>query len=431
MEKIILKTIREAFKIAYFNKLIKESTEDMAKKLTADQLRVAENNYNLWINGKKDISDLANRQGENIVLNYMIEKALEEYKQTKDSRLKDKISVLFYPEPKKKIWSRLKYTNHPYRDQIEKNLKLAFGDYWQDYFDDVAAEAWQQTLQEPGSFDEIANSYKGDRTEKGTGVGGLIFTKLATNMNSIASKYKAKKRGGGILSKGFGTADGGETDDAYASRLKGSADFQNPETMGSEDYGSDVSGSQELDIADDSDFAKNIDGQNVGNMIDELSPDKLRKTFADLREAIKNSNTNPIIKEVLVNFLGGITPSESFAKNTDFFMKSGKDVKQIKNEMNSWPTLYLGPPKGDRKGGKFYYLADDIGVQNGLPKGWLNFVSKYAKLIDIAKFLNTPNNLNESDEKAKFRSLFFKESTLNIDIDKVVQEVYKRLAQIK
>jgi hypothetical protein len=42
MEKILIRTIREAFKIAYINKLINESSEGMARKLSPQELKKAE-----------------------------------------------------------------------------------------------------------------------------------------------------------------------------------------------------------------------------------------------------------------------------------------------------------------------------------------------------------------------------------------------------
>jgi hypothetical protein len=52
MEKTIIKTIREAFKKAYISKLLKEDSEDMANKMTPQQLLKAEELYPLWISGR-------------------------------------------------------------------------------------------------------------------------------------------------------------------------------------------------------------------------------------------------------------------------------------------------------------------------------------------------------------------------------------------
>ncbi len=115
MEKVIIKTIREAFKKAYINKLLKESAGDMAAGMSPQELMTAEKMYNLWIGGRanpalglsgvKSGGKKIKFGNEEKQFNYIVEKALEEYKQTHDDNLRSRIAQLFYPTKGSKTYN--------------------------------------------------------------------------------------------------------------------------------------------------------------------------------------------------------------------------------------------------------------------------------------------------------------------------------------
>lgn len=428
MEKIIIKTIREAFKKAYINKLLKEGSDDLLNKLNPNMRQKAMELYPLWISGKKRI-----KYGEinQDTMNYILERAIEEYKQTKDDRIRNVIASAFYPENGSKIWVRLKY-HSPYSKQVFSAIRQSRGESVSDSeieeeINDLISEGWIEALGSAEGFNKLLDLYK---TDSETGIGGLIFTRLANEIRSAAMKATAKKRGGQMIGHRFGDSPEGQDD--YEKKLRGAEDFLSPEARGEEDFGSDVASQDEFDITDTG--GEEETAIDKKSMAESLSLDKLKKTFADLKNVLQaDEKMEPRIKAVLMNFFEGKTASETYAENPEFFARPGKDEKQTRNEVYGWPTIYFAPPKGDKKGSKYFYIADDIGIANGLPQGWLKFILEQKKFVQIAKFLSNPNsgNLNESEGKARIMAIFGFDTPIEFNVDEILKEVYRRLGQKK
>lgn len=210
MEKIIIKTIREAIKLAYYKKMLSESSEDVAKVLAPDKLRDAEALYRLFVTNRvapgfdggsaKTTQTLIGKGGkkmlrdrrfyyDNKMINYVIEKAVEEYKQTKDSRIRDAVAGIYDPGRSQKIYNILLKT-----PGVITAIKGAFGnDYSEQDVMDVFKTAWIEFILDPAGFDNIIDHYQ----EGGqTGIGALFLSRLKSGAQTLSKRVAAKKRGG-------------------------------------------------------------------------------------------------------------------------------------------------------------------------------------------------------------------------------------------
>jgi hypothetical protein len=185
MEKILLRTIREAFKVAFINKLINESSEGMARKLSAQELQKAEELYHSWISGSRrgrlHFGDLDEKTE-----NYLIEKAVEEYKQSKSKQIHDAISTFYYPDPN--YGSRKMYNIISKDGAVNSNrAKLANPED----FEVFLGGAYAERMINPVKFDEIVDKYNIDSD---TGVGGLFKTYILNAVRGEASTQSTQKK---------------------------------------------------------------------------------------------------------------------------------------------------------------------------------------------------------------------------------------------
>jgi hypothetical protein len=409
MEKILLRTIREAFKVAFINKLINESSEGMARKLSAQELQKAEELYHSWISGSRrgrlHFGDLDEKTE-----NYLIEKAVEEYKQSKSKQIHDAISTFYYPDPN--YGSRKMYNIISKDGAVNSNrAKLANPED----FEVFLGGAYAERMINPVKFDEIVDKYNIDSD---TGVGGLFKTYILNAVRGEASTQSTQKKGGSSISKSL---DSGGSDD------EGNRKF-------------DLSGGVDVDV-------------ETNELLRQLSADKLKETFDTIKQRIEGGDVvfkNPLIKLVFVNYFDGLKASETFAKYKDdeilkdlidrkTIQKGGdlnKAIKQIRNEFTSWLKLYFSPTS------KLYKLMKDTGIQNGLPENWLEFIhDKKNKFTEIARFISAYNKgiqeSDSSDADQEIRRILLSpsseedlfESFVIDNMDKIMEEVYKRISK--
>jgi hypothetical protein len=407
MEKILLRTIREAFKIAFINKLINESSEALAQKLSPQELQKAEALYAPWIKGSKQIyfGDL-----DSNTENYLIEKAVEEYKSSRNKKIHDAISTFYYPDPN--FGSRKMYTIIS-NDNAVKGKKAELTN--PEDFDVFLGGAYTERMVDPVKFDEIVDKYNVDSD---TGIGSLFRTYILNAARGEAATQATQKKGGKSIGKSLDSAG---TDE------EGNRKF-------------DLSGGVDVDV-------------ETNELLRQLSADKLKETFDTIKQRIEDGNVifkNPLIKLVFVNYFDGLKPSETFAKyQNDEILKDlidrktiqkggdlSKAIKQIRNEFTSWLKLYFSPTS------KLYKLMKDTGIQNGLPENWLEFIhDKKNKFTEIARFISAYNKgIQESDSSAadqEIRRILLSpsseedlfESFVNDNMDTIMEEVYRRISK--
>jgi len=422
MEKIILKTIREAFKIAYINKLIKESSEEMAKKLTQDQLRVAENMYNRWISGRLNL-ELGKQDDQ--VLNYIIEKGSEEYKQTKDSRLRDAIASAFYPNSDNGGNKMYKILIN-YKPFLQ-NIKKRFGEKgWRNVSEDAIANAFVKVVMDPTNFEKIIDSYKGDIS--GSGIVPLFVNHLQNGLAGISAQLASPKRGGkaGLTSyddpESFVSGKvSGEEDDKISST--GSDVAVDPMYSGIDTPEAMVSQIADLDLSDD---------HNVVDVIDLVS-----KTFDDaanyFMEAAKRGEVPQKVAFLISKmFKEGKGPTQVFDENPEVFAGT------LRKSITAYPTSYFGMKEGVTN--KYFDIVDKIGVENGLHKGWFKSLLEGVKqpfygavkvVRDAKKGFDDKKGPDTEGPKGPegWSPLF--EKKIEDNMDAIIKEVYKRLAQTK
>jgi hypothetical protein len=419
MEKTIIKTIREAFKKAYINKLLKESSDDMARKMTPALLKIAEENYPLFISGRKSYEYSKKNQ---LLVNYLVEKAVEEYKQTKDDRIRQAISAVYYPSGE----HTLMYTNAVKDGAIQSNLRKRWGNAWKNSLLDNLIEAWEHALGNPEAFDSLVNSYKGDTSALGSGIGSLMYSKIMNWMRKISGHSASAKRGGGSE---ISTLDAPvEKGDAYINKIMGSKEFQPAETLGAEDFGSDVAPENEFDVAvdtgEDSKGAISMDKNELiglfasfAEAVNEASKDPKNRISEPLRYAIehlfKYGETNEKIKKDRPDLFSNIDLSATLSNGlkSEKFHSLAREVAKPYAGAENWLAnlLNTGIKKGETRGEK---------LLSTIPK-------VFAKKAEEPVSVSTPE---EPEEDWKSRVY---EETIEKNIDKIVQEVYKRLNKIK
>jgi len=433
MEKIILKTIREAFKIAYINKLIKEGSEDIAKKLTPDQLRVAENMYNRWVSGRQHLE--LGKQDEQ-VLNYIIQKGVEEYKQTKDSRLRDAIASVFYPNSENggnKIYKIL----INYKPFLQ-NIKKRFGEKgWRNVAEDVIGNAFVKVVMDPNNFEKIIDSYKGDVA--GSGIIPLFINHLQNGIAGISSQLASPKRGGqaGITSyddpESFVSGKASGEEDGYEGPER-ETEIDSLASLSKGDLGDDkYIGPGEIfsTLADESGL-----GDNTTDVIDLVS-----KTFDEaadyLMEAAKRGEIPEKVAFLMSKmFKEGKGPTQVYDENPQAFAGT------LRKSLTAYPVAYFGLKKVGEEvvTSKYFDKVDEIGVENGLHKGWFKSLLEGVKqpfygavkvVRDAKKGLDGNKGPDTEGPKGPegWSPLF--EKKIEDNMDAIIKEVYKRLAQTK
>ena len=396
MEQNVIKTIREAFNIAYFSKLLKESSEDLASKLNPDEFAEAEKKYPSWVSGRLPL-----RWGKADGLgypaqNYIIEKAVEEYKQSGDKKIHDALSAFYYPAPGSFLSKMMKKDG-----RLMQALRKRYGNSWEGAFDDVSLNAWTQSLGDVSKFEDSLQKYTKDGAY---GIGPLLKTQLENETLRLAMKSAGKKRGGD----------------------------QRLDSLDSDGF--DQEGNRKFDISGG--INANVEASALDK---ENDIDSLADTFNQVKTMISEDETlkNPLMKIVLVNYLNGKKAFETVAENPEIVDRivdrkadsyggdRDRALKQVKNEANSYPINYFKPNVG-----KYYVLLDKAGVENGLPQDWLDNIYKEGKFIEIAKFISSYKGGSSGDwqEPNQDDDLVFEKFIQN-NMNKIMEEVYKRISK--
>ena len=188
MEQNVIKTIREAFNIAYANKILRESSEDMSRRMDPNELAKAEALYPSWVSGRKNLKWGGTNGLSGTPENYLVEKAVEEYKQSGDKKIQDALSLFYYPYEGSKIYNYLK------KDvRIIAALRKRYKEDWQIAFDEVVLNGWTQSIGDVRVFDEVIKKYVKDSNY---GIGPLILNDLKLETLRLAMKSGAVRRGG-------------------------------------------------------------------------------------------------------------------------------------------------------------------------------------------------------------------------------------------
>lgn len=371
MEKNVVKTIREAFKLAYLNKILKEASADLASRMDTQELAHAERLYPRWISGR--LSNLRWGKENKKVENYLIEKAVEEYKQTGDKKIHDAIANFYYPNKNGLLYNHIKNTSRysaPIIGNLRKANKLPL-------FNDLLFNAWTRSLGDVTKFDEIIQKYT---TDSSYGIGSYLMTMFELEASALASKVGAKRRGGGSE---FSSLD---------------------------EPGYDSEGGRKLDLPGGIEVSDEADLRS--KMYD------LFKTFgnlaADFFESKGKNSLSTLTREFFVN---------------------GKSYAQILSE---YPELFAGKKPGDLSTmmilqvlapSSIKSIAKSVGKDYGFPGNWLeNLISSknISSIQDAFKGVEPDLEKVSSREGGEDDGLVF-EKFLNENIERIVEEVYKRL----
>lgn len=399
MEKQVIKTIREAFKIAYINKLIKEAASDLALKLTQPEVEEVNRIYPKWINREKGYRDYQWGKAGGLspdAQSYLIEKAIEDYKGSRSKLAHDAIALFYYP-----FANSLTY-NTITQQQGSKILDALGGADKKGHLQTVLPVAWDYSLGDPSVFDVYIDEYV---ENKKNGIGPYLVNKLALQALDYSKSLGAVRRGGGA---------GYEHIDQYETGPEGERKF-------------DLPGGIDVDA----------EASAQGS---ESQLETLYDTFKQAKEEIMQDDSikNPFLKLVLLNYLDGKKAFETVAENPEIVdqivarkaeAKGGNvdaALKQVKNEANSYPINYFKPGVG-----KYYVLLEKIGIENGLPSDWLENIYSEGKFIEIAKFISSRKGVSNAPDykepkQSKYAGLVF-EKFINSNMDAIIQEVYKRL----
>ena len=372
MEKIIIKTIREAFNTAYINRLLKESAERLflTTSLTKEE---ADNIYNDWINGKRltwGNSGLGNK-----VETYIVERAVEDYKKNPEKKIHDAIITFFYPSFKSKSAELIKQGRYGFGNAIIQNLRTKFGDNWQDGFAENMYTAYLKIIN-PATFEDVVNTFNPDET---TFAQHLLY-KMAESMSSVAADTKGVARGGGVSSQSLDAP------------------------------GYDDEGGRKFDIAGGIETSDKY--QRIQDMY------KLFKDFgnitADLFQSRGKETLSTLAREFFVN---GKSYIQIVNDNPDLFAdrKPGELSTMMLNQV-------LAPSS-------IKNIAKDLAEEIDFPKDWLErlIISKEISSIQDAYKDPKPETEEPIAKKVKPTSGMVFEKFINSNMDAIIQEVYKRL----
>jgi len=325
IESKIKKIVRETFQSFYLNRLLKEDYSDLLKTIPPAKAKELDMLYNFWMSKKNfQFNELNPKDMEFILL-----KAIEEYKQTRDKKIHDKISYLFYPTKESNL-ANIVLTNTISSKNlgagIVKKLKSRFKEVWKDALEEIILNAWTSTIADQNVFDRIINSYDIKSAKN------LFLTILQQETLRLSSKSAAIKRGG------------------------------NAEFRGVDDL-SDTS--SEFD-----DGSIDVDSINVNTFKDML------RAFAD--EAKDIYGLKEMHKYILDAFFKqGKSYEEMLKDRPDLF--PGKTL----SNMSTIVTNSLGLNKNIQS------IASQIGPKFGFPSNWLIDLIKSRNLQRIKDFFTT------------------------------------------
>lgn len=189
LENKIKKIVRETFQSFYFNRILKEDYSDLLKTIPPAKARELDMLYNYWMTKKNFQLNELNSEYANFILS----KAVEEYKQTKDKKIHDKISYLFYPSKGSGIDNIMlsnKISSKNLGSGLTKNLKSRFGENWRNGLEEIVLNAWTLTIANENFFNRIINLYDPKNFKN------LFLTILQLETVRLSSKSATIKRGG-------------------------------------------------------------------------------------------------------------------------------------------------------------------------------------------------------------------------------------------
>lgn len=375
MEQNVIKTIREAFKIAYVNKMLKESSEDMARSIDPAELRKAEAKYPSWISGRlplrwgakaNELSDAAE--------NYLVEKAVEEYKQSGDKKIQDALSLFYYPYENSKVWRYLKKDN-----RLISALRKRYGNSWEEAFDDVVLNAWTQSVGDVTKFEDTIKKYVKDSTY---GIGPVLLNDLKLELLRLGMKSSAVRRGGDSNMKsldepGFDSEGGRKFD------LPGGVEMSSDEQMYEK-------------------MAEMI--QEFGNQAADYFDSKGKETLSTLAREF---------------FINRKSYSEILRDNSDMF------VGKKPGDLSTMMLLQVVGPQNIKS------IAEKLGPEYGFPKNWLENVMSSKNLntiADLFKPVDTSVPAGDEEGNDKEDDLIFEKFIQN-NMDKIIKEVQRRLSK--
>ena len=373
MEQNVIKTIREAFNIAYANKILKESSENMARTMDPNEFRQAEAKYSSWISGRLPLRWGATKMSD-AAENYLVEKAVEEYKQSGDKKIQDALSLFYYPYEESKAWRYLKKDN-----RLISALKSRYGNSWEEAFDDVVLNAWAQSVGDVAKFDETIKKYVKDSPY---GIGSVILNDFKLELLRLGMKSSAIRRGGDSKMKsldepGFDSEGGRKFD------LPGGVEISSDEQMYEK-------------------MAEMIQG--FGNQAADYFDSKGKETLSTLAREF---------------FVNRKSYTDILRDNPDMF--TGKKPGDLSTMM----LLQVVGPQNIKS------IAEKLGPEYGFPKNWLENVMSSKNLntiADLFKPLDTSMPDEDGEETDKEDDLIFEKFIQN-NMDKIIKEVHRRLSK--
>jgi hypothetical protein len=373
MEQNVIKTIREAFKIAYANKMLKESSEDMARSMDPNELRQAETKYPSWVSGRLPLRWGATKLSD-AAENYLVEKAVEEYKQSGDKKIQDALSLFYYPYEGSKVYNYLKKDN-----RLIGALRKRYGNSWEEAFDDVVLNAWTQSVGDVTKFEETIKKYVKDSAY---GIGSVLLNDLKLELLRLGMKSSAVRRGGdssmqSLDDPGFDSEGGRKFD------LPGGVEMSSDEQM----Y------------------------EKMAEMIQEFG-----NQAADYFDSKGKETLSTLAREFFVNRK---SYSEILRDNSEMF------VGKKPGDLSTMMLLQVVGPQNIKS------IADKLGPEYGFPKNWLENVMSSKNLntiADLFKPIDTSMPDGDEEESDKEDDLIFEKFIQN-NMDKIMKEVQRRISK--
>jgi hypothetical protein len=380
MEQNVIKTIREAFNIAYTNKMLKEASEDIAKRVKPDEFRQVEALYPSWISGRKNLRWGGTNGISGTPENYLVEKAVEEYKQSGDKKIQEAVSMFYYPYEGSKVY------NYLMQDvRIIAALKSRYKEDWKSAFDDVVLNAWAQSIGDVSIFDESIKKYKKDNRY---GIGTVLLNDFKLELLRLAMKSGAIRRGGDSSMKSL----------------------DEPEF--------DSDGGRKFDLPGDT-------NSSLKSFKKELSYEKMNEMITDFgNQAVdyfKSKGKEKLATLAREFFVERMENDEIYAAHPDWY--EGKDVGQVSTDLLRGVLLPA----------EINALAEKIGLEYGFPKNWLENVKKTKSLSVISKLFkdkyeDKPGDEEDDKEDGKEDDLIF-EKFIQKNMDKIMKEVQRRISK--
>lgn len=370
MEKKIIKTIREAFKVAYISKLLKESPEEFSKKLTKEELVYAESIYPSFVAGTSGIT--WGNLNKN-VQNYLIEKAVDEYRQSDSKKIQNSIATFYYPTEGSEIYKYIKQKSK-YSTENNKNLVSRFGENSEFYFSDILLNAWTQYILDDNYFKRTIEYFK-DNKEREDGIGSFILSSLEIWFHNLIKSSNAKKRGGNTQHDSLNALDFDETGDQKF-------------------------GTSKIELQSDDEIYNKMEkmisqfGNEAANYFSNKGKDLLATLATEF--FINKKSYNDILKD-----------------NPKF---TGKNAGNI----STMVLLQVLGPKPVKE------IARRIGSENGFPKNWLENIITNKNINGIADLFKIKDTAYVEPKKSD--KLVFEKFIQN-NMDKIMEEIYKRISK--